>query len=341
MRISTMNNRPSADPNLLFKLKIVLFDEHSPEEDGRWRRVIVPSNFSLYALHILIQEVFGWQSYHMHCFTTIAEDDDSLSESEEERSKVKPTTKVTATCQKRYPVEYKVVDANWDMEYLTEAGQRNGLYARHSHVHERGVYFMSPHQIRDERVYRLCDVFNESNRFLEYEYDFGASWTHVIEFEGVSTMDAAQNGEYPMCVEGKGANRKEDHQDENEDGDLLPSFKRKKFNRQQTQKNLRRIFEGKWPLKFDNLALPKCYMCQWYNMKRGACRKGPCDGKCCAICLKSELNRRSIPLPDEEAHRAFAATEECINKLRTDFLKSNVCNYKEKNGSPCEMCKRK
>lgn len=157
-------------------------------------------------------------------------------------------------------------------------------------------------------------------------------------------MDAAQNGEYPMCVEGKGANRKEDHQDENEDGELLPSFnsfKRNKVNRQQTQKNLRRIFEGKWPLKFDNLVLPKCYMCQWYNVKRGACRKGPCDGKCCAICLKSELNRRSIPLPDEEAHCAFAATEDCINKLRIDFFKSDLCNCKEKNGSPCEMCKRK
>ena len=302
------NNRPSADPNVLFKLKITLFDEHSPEEDGRLRRVIVPSNFSLYALHILIQEIFGWQSYHMDFFITIEEDDDSLSENEEERS----TTKVRPTGQKRYPVEYKVEDANWDMEYLTEAGQGNGLYARHSHVHERGLYFMSPHQTRDERVYKLCDVFNESNRFLEYEYDFDASWTHAVEFEGVSTMDAAQNGEYPMCVEGKGANRKEDHKDENEHGELLPSFnsfKRNKVNRQQTQKNLRRIFEGKWPLKFDNLVLLKCYMCQWYNVKRGACRKGPCDGKCCAICLKSELNRRSIPLPDEEAHCAYSGVE--------------------------------
>ena len=31
----------------------------------------------------------------------------------------------------------------------------------------------------DERVYKLHDVFNEENRCLEYEYDFGTSWNHA------------------------------------------------------------------------------------------------------------------------------------------------------------------
>ena len=46
-------------------------------------------------------------------------------------------------------------------------------------MHQRGC-FTSPHQVRDERVYELCDDFNEENRYLEYEYDFGASWNQLL-----------------------------------------------------------------------------------------------------------------------------------------------------------------
>lgn len=73
------NSTSSCNQNLLYKLKITLFDDHCADEEGRWRRVIVPANFSLCGLHI--QEVFGWQSYHMHCFTSVSEES-SLSEDE-------------------------------------------------------------------------------------------------------------------------------------------------------------------------------------------------------------------------------------------------------------------
>lgn len=123
----------------------------------------------------------------------------------------------------------------------------------------------------DERVYKLHDVFNEENRCLEYEYDFGASWNHVIQFEG-QEEDISKNGEFPSCVDGRGANRMEDCEDETSDGELKPSFKRKKFNLKQAQRNLRKIFAEKWPFSnVDSAKTPKCMLlveCQKGRMSR-------------------------------------------------------------------------
>ena len=238
------NNPSSSSPNLLYKLKITCC--------GRWRRVIVPANFSLYALHIVIQEIFGWESYHLHHFMW-KDKEYSLGE-------------------------------NYDEERIPEGN---------SHVHQRSyMYYASPQELLDERVYKLYNVFSGEKRVLEYEYDFGASWSLKIQFEGTVAEDPAQNGEYPLCVDGRGANRKEDCQDEDSDGELLPSFKNKKFSRQETQRNLRKVFAGKWPLKVDNTTLEKCYTCAWFK-KRGGCRASSCDGKCCGVCLKSKFIRES------------------------------------------------
>ena len=62
------NLSSSTSASLLYELKITLFDDQCTDEEGRWRRVIVPANFSLYGLHIIIQEIFGWRSYDMHNF---------------------------------------------------------------------------------------------------------------------------------------------------------------------------------------------------------------------------------------------------------------------------------
>ena len=50
---SNTGNPSSSNPNLLYHLKITVFDYHCGDKDGRWRRVIVPANFSLYGLHIV------------------------------------------------------------------------------------------------------------------------------------------------------------------------------------------------------------------------------------------------------------------------------------------------
>lgn len=336
---STENNlSSSSSASLSYKLKITLLDDQCTDEEGRWRRVIVPANFSLYGLHILIQEIFGWKSYYMHNFMSMGEGC-SLSEDEESSLIEQPSKKPKNDRPEHDPVEHKVTDGYWEIEKLPEVGKYNGLFVRYSHVHQKGC-FTSPHQVRGELVYKLYDVFNEENRYLEYEYDFGASWNHVIEFEG-EEKDASKNGEFPSCVDGRGANRMEDCQDETSDGELKPSFKRRKFNLKQCQRNLRKIFAGKWPFSnVDSAKTPKYYACYWLNVKKGGCRGTSCDGKCCGVFLKSDYIRQLAALPNEEANRLYEVTEKQLNKIRREFLENGLCNYKESNGDACIECNK-
>lgn len=122
---------------------------------------------------------------------------------------------------------------------------------------------------------------------------------NVIKFEGSSPENA--DCEYPMCVDGKGANRREDHQDEDEDGDLLPDYQGKQFSRQEAQRAIQRVFAGKWPLKVDKTTVPKCYLCAFFNLAFGTCRGPSCTGKCCKVCLKAEFLRDSAPVSNGEA----------------------------------------
>ena len=69
---SLSNNSASSIPNVLYKLKVTLTDRYHRVRGGRWRRVIVPANFSLLELHVVIQLVFGWENYHLHHFMSMA-----------------------------------------------------------------------------------------------------------------------------------------------------------------------------------------------------------------------------------------------------------------------------
>lgn len=250
---SLTNNSSSSRPNLLYQLKITLTDYYHKVRGGRYRRVIVPANFSLLELHVVIQLVFGWENYHLHHFMSMAKNG-------------KPRSRL------HVPVEYKIPE-KYDDPFLMN-------------------------EMKDERVYKLSDVFSEENPFLEYEYDFGACWEHVIKFEGVIEENA--DCEYPMCVDGKGANRMEDHQDEDEEGDLLPDYQEKQFSRLEAQRALQKVFAGKWPLKVDKTTVPKCYLCAFFHSAFGTCRGPSCTGKCCKVCLKAELLLDTGPAQNRE-----------------------------------------
>jgi len=43
----------------------------------------------------------------------------------------------------------------------------------------------------DERKTLLADVFTRKKKAIAYEYDFGDSWIHIIEFEGMVDSEAA------------------------------------------------------------------------------------------------------------------------------------------------------
>jgi Plasmid pRiA4b ORF-3-like protein len=90
-----------------------------------------------------------------------------------------------------------------------------------SHLHQfmiDGDRYGDPELLEDDLEYafidstktRLSKLFAERPlpfRF-QYEYDFGDSWEHAIEFEG--TVPAQTGTKYPSCLEGKRACPPED-----------------------------------------------------------------------------------------------------------------------------------
>ncbi len=72
----------------IFQIKISLMDS----DPLIWRRVLVPSNFTLKKLHDIIQIVMGWQKSHLHQFL-VGEAIYSENEPEfEDEPEVRPTT---------------------------------------------------------------------------------------------------------------------------------------------------------------------------------------------------------------------------------------------------------
>src|SRR6266849_2543272 len=63
--LAPMPRRVPTAPISIFQLKVSL-------EDTRpliWRRILVPSNFTLDKLHAVLQEAMGWTNSHLHQFT--------------------------------------------------------------------------------------------------------------------------------------------------------------------------------------------------------------------------------------------------------------------------------
>lgn len=55
---------------------------------------------------------------------------------------------------------------------------------------------------------KIKDYFSETHPSMEYEYDFGDDWVHIIKFEG--EVEKEEKVQYPRCIEGKRACPPED-----------------------------------------------------------------------------------------------------------------------------------
>jgi len=61
----TMATKKSASNQIVYQLKITLKNIRPPI----WRRIQVLSSTTLEQLHLIVQEVMGWDNYHMHSFS--------------------------------------------------------------------------------------------------------------------------------------------------------------------------------------------------------------------------------------------------------------------------------
>jgi hypothetical protein len=63
-------------------------------------------------------------------------------------------------------------------------------------------------QVWDECAFRLRGFHFVAGDRIDYEYDFGDSWRHMLELEEV--IAPAADGVYPLCVGGKNSTPPED-----------------------------------------------------------------------------------------------------------------------------------
>ena len=76
----------------------------------------------------------------------------------------------------------------------------------HLHVFSDGIEEYSPKEFeveyaKDSRTVRLDKILKEENAKINYEYDFGDGWEHIIKLEKILTPN--DNLQTPQCIAGK------------------------------------------------------------------------------------------------------------------------------------------
>jgi hypothetical protein len=104
--------------DLIYQLKITLRDSKPPI----WRRVMVPSKFSLYKLHEVIQIAMGWTNSHLHQFVidgqrySIPSPDDWEPVVDERRYSL---SQIASREKHKFVYEYDFGDS-WEHEIIVE-----------------------------------------------------------------------------------------------------------------------------------------------------------------------------------------------------------------------------
>ena len=61
--------------------------------------------------------------------------------------------------------------------------------------------FLEMEGVMDATIFHVKDYFNEPNKKIEYEYDFGDGWAHELIFEKATEQEDGK--QYPVCLEGE------------------------------------------------------------------------------------------------------------------------------------------
>ena len=132
----------------IYQLKISIKGAKPPV----WRRVLVESSTSFYALHNIIQTLFGWMECHLHEFNA-----------------------------------------------------SGGKYADKESIEES---FSWGESAKDESLFSIDHELVTEKDKMEYVYDFGDDWKHIIVLEKILPFE--DDRQYPVCVGGRGDSFGED-----------------------------------------------------------------------------------------------------------------------------------
>ena len=132
-----------------------------------WRRIVVPLNRTFEELHDIIQTAFGWKNYHLHEFYIYKQS-------------------VTKIGNSLHPEGYKpILNLVCDEESFAYPSEMDKKF--------------------DADV--LLADYIPTHQKIQYVYDFGDHWQHIIDLEEVID-DYPTN--HPVCLDGEGSTPPED-----------------------------------------------------------------------------------------------------------------------------------
>ena len=90
----------------------------------------------------------------------------------------------------------------------TDSHLHSFTIGKHTYSSKAGNGDLAEMKMIDESGHALVDLLGESVKTFLYEYDFGDSWEHVLEFEGAHPREP--HARYPRCLAGARACPPED-----------------------------------------------------------------------------------------------------------------------------------
>lgn len=127
--------------NRVYQFKITLKNTKPPV----WRKIQVPENYSLWNLHVAIQDAMGWMDYHLHEF-----------------SFPMPINDIS-----------RKIGINTSMAYIR--GTRIGMKSDD----------WDDDEVLDDREEKMNKWFSLKTPKANYTYDFGDNWEHWVVLEKI------------------------------------------------------------------------------------------------------------------------------------------------------------
>ncbi len=154
-----------------------------------WRRFLIEDSITFETLHNIIQDVMGWENYHMFDFSI---DGKTISHKEEE-SGFNPAEGMLdklldspefqkMISKKEFAKEGASLDINEINKILQKSDNKNK---------ERILEITTP----------IKDFLKNVGKKFIYRYDFGDNWEHELIIEKISEPE--QGKKYPVCLEGE------------------------------------------------------------------------------------------------------------------------------------------
>lgn len=191
---------------LCWQLRVHLVDS----EPEIWRRLLVPFDSTLFDLHLILQDAFQWDNYHLHGFEVW---DDGRLISAAHRIDAQDY-EITLKMIEEKAARREVLDEN-EQQILDIKNQlaANGIEMnrefltayRQSLLFNMDVDIEQENAIADGMV--LSAVMDVGDALL-YTYDFGDNWEHLILCEGL--IICPPRARLPSCIDGGGNHAFED-----------------------------------------------------------------------------------------------------------------------------------